>query len=41
MNVAPYQFGIAYDNFIHINGFSDGIFKYIAEYEKMGAKSEE
>lgn len=41
VNVAPYQFGIAYDNFIHINGFSDGIFKYIAEYEKMGAKSEE
>lgn len=41
VNVAPYQFGIEYDNFIHINGFSDGIFKYIAEYEKMDAKSEE
>ena len=41
VNVAPYQFGIAYGDFIHINGFSDGIFKYIAEYEKMGAKSED
>lgn len=41
VNVAPYQFGIAYGDFIHISGFSDGIFKYIAEYEKMGAKSEE
>ena len=41
VNVAPYQFGIAYDNFIHINGFSDGIFKYIAEYEKMNAKRED
>lgn len=41
VNVAPYQFGIAYGDFVHINGFSDGIFKYIAEYEKMGAKSED
>jgi hypothetical protein len=41
VNVAPHQFGISYGDFIHINGFSDGIFKYIAEYEKMGAKSEE
>jgi hypothetical protein len=41
VNVATYQNGIEYGNFIHINGFSDGIFKYIAEYEKMGAKSEE
>lgn len=41
VNVAPQQFGISYGDFIHVNGFSDGIFKYIAEYEKMGAKSEE
>ena len=41
VNVAPHQFGISYGDFIHISGFSDGIFKYIAEYEKMGAKSEE
>lgn len=41
VNVAPYQFGIAYGDFIHINGFSDGIFKYIAEYEKMNGKSED
>lgn len=41
VNVATYQFGIAYGDFIHINGFSDGIFKYIAEYEKMNGKSED
>lgn len=41
VNVAPYQFGLAYGDFIHINGFSDGIFKYIAEYEKMNAKDKE
>jgi uncharacterized protein with von Willebrand factor type A (vWA) domain len=41
VNVATYQNGIEYGKFIHINGFSDGIFKYIAEYEKMNENAEE
>ena len=34
INVANYQNGIDYKNFIHINGFSESVINYITEVEK-------
>ena len=35
INVATYQRGVGYDNgYIHINGFSDGVFDYMVEIER-------
>lgn len=34
INVAPYQTGIEYDNWIRINGFSEAVIDWIQEYEK-------
>jgi hypothetical protein len=38
MNVAAYQHGIDYGSYIHINGFSKNIIKFIQEYEKLNLK---
>lgn len=36
INVATYRNGVGYnDGYIHINGFSDGVFDYITEIEKF------
>lgn len=36
INVATYQNGVGYnDGYIHINGFSDGVFDYLTEIEKF------
>lgn len=36
INVATYRNGVGYgDGYIHINGFSDGVFDYMAEIEKF------
>lgn len=36
INVATYRNGVGYDDgYIHINGFSDGVFDYITEIEKF------
>lgn len=35
INVAPYQYGIDYRNGVHINGFSEAVFDYIAMYEEL------
>lgn len=35
INVAPYQNGVGYGDYIHINGFSEGIIRYITEFEKL------
>jgi len=34
LNVAPYQNGVGYGPWIHIDGFSESIIDYIIEYEK-------
>jgi hypothetical protein len=34
LNVASYKNGISYDKYIHINGFSENVMKYICEIEK-------
>ena len=36
INIETYQNGVGYDDgYIHINGFSDGVFDYMAEIEKF------
>ena len=36
INIATYQNGVGYDNgYIHINGFSGGVFDYMSEIEKF------
>ena len=35
INVAAYKYGISYDDFIHINGFSEAVVTYLTEYEKF------
>jgi len=35
VNVAVYKNGIGYGKWIHINGFSESIFDYIRESEKL------
>lgn len=35
INVASYQNGVGYGDYIHINGFSEGIIRYIVEFEKL------
>jgi hypothetical protein len=35
INVSTYQNGIGYKDYIHINGFSENIIKFIQEYEKL------
>src|SRR5574344_1364195 len=41
INVAPYQNGICYNDTVHINGFSDGVLKYIYEYERLNSNGME
>src|SRR5262245_15214412 len=42
INVASYQNGVGYgDGWVHIDGFSEAIFRYIAEAEGLGEKAEE
>lgn len=36
INVAPYQHGVGYGRWIHCDGFSEAVVKYIVEYEKAG-----
>lgn len=33
INVAPYEHGVGYGDWLHINGFSEAVLNYIAEYE--------
>ena len=33
INVAPYQNGVEYGKYLHINGFSASVLKYIREIE--------
>lgn len=33
INVAPYKVGITYDSLVRINGFSEGVIRFISEYE--------
>jgi hypothetical protein len=35
INVASYQNGVGYGQYLHINGFSESVIKYIQEYEKQ------
>jgi hypothetical protein len=35
INVASYQNGVGYGDYIHINGFSEGIIRYIVEFERL------
>lgn len=35
INVASYQYGVSYDDFVHINGFSEAVVTYLTEYEKF------
>lgn len=35
LNVGTYQNGIAYEKFIHINGFSEVVIDYIGKYEQL------
>ena len=35
VNVAPYQQGVGYGSYVHINGFSSAVIGYIREYEKL------
>lgn len=34
INVAPYRYGIGYDNYVHINGWSESIILWMSKYEK-------
>lgn len=34
INVAPYKNGVGYGNFVHVNGFSESVVRWIGEYEK-------
>jgi len=36
INVASYQNGVGYGDWIHIDGFSESVFRYIVEMEKAG-----
>ena len=38
INVASYQRGVGYGKWVHIDGFSDGVIKYITEYEKLSSQ---
>jgi hypothetical protein len=35
INVAPYTTGVGYDNWIHINGFSENVLEWLYSYESM------
>lgn len=35
INVAPYRNGVGYDNWIHINGFSENVLEWLYSYEAM------
>jgi hypothetical protein len=35
INVAAYENGVAYDKFVHINGWSEAVVDYITAYEKL------
>lgn len=41
INVASYQNGIGYGNWTHIDGWSEAVFNYIAESEKLLSKPKE
>ena len=34
INIATYEKGIGYDEWIHINGWSEAVISYITEFEK-------
>jgi len=36
INVATNKNGVAYDKYVHVNGFSEAVIDYITEYEKLG-----
>lgn len=36
INVASYEHGLAYNKYVHINGFSEAVVQYICELEKFG-----
>lgn len=38
VNVATYQNGVGYGEWTHIDGWSDGVIRYIQEIEKMGGE---
>ena len=41
INVAPFKNGVGYGkNWVHIDGFSEAVLKYIAAIEKEGGKEE-
>jgi len=35
INVAPYRVGITYDSLVRIDGFSEGVIRFISEYESL------
>ncbi len=35
IDVASYRYGVDYDNYVHINGFSEAVVLYLIEYEKF------
>lgn len=40
INVASNKNGVGYDDWVHIDGWSDAVVRYIAEYERQGASDE-
>lgn len=38
INVASYANGVAYDKYVHINGFSEAVINYLIAYEKLNNK---